>query len=163
MTVVVAGVSRSDFSRRCAVTTISGKSYVAICSAAVCAACASPAKLTPVSAAATASIQVFFLVIVCHLSLRNCPHTGIQNHTNRSKRKALLCGGRKGLRRNYKRCACRADALTSESPSLSLAGQTAIVNQAVLLAPAHRIPAPSQETPPSDVERTDASLCRCAH
>ena len=39
-----------------------------------------------------------------------------------------------------------ADAL--ESPSLSLAGQTAIVNQAVLLAPVHRRPAPSQGTPP---------------
>ena len=37
------------------------------------------------------------------------------------------------------------DAL--ESPSLSLAGQTAIVNQAVLLAPVHRSSAPSQVSP----------------
>ena len=38
-----------------------------------------------------------------------------------------------------------ADAL--ESPSLSLAGQTAIVNQAVLLAPVHRSSAPSRVSP----------------
>ena len=49
--------------------------------------------------------------------------------------------------------AASADAL--ESPSLSLAGQTAIVNQAVLLAPVHRSPAPSQGIRLSDLGSTD--------
>jgi len=42
-------------------------------------------------------------------------------------------------------------------PFPSLAGQMAIVNQAVLLAPVHRLPAPSQGMRPSDIP------CRVAH
>ena len=39
----------------------------------------------------------------------------------------------------------------SKSPSPSLAGQTVIVNQAVLLAPVHHASASSQESLPSDI------------
>lgn len=44
-----------------------------------------------------------------------------------------------------------------KSPSPSLAGQTAIVNQAVLLAPGHHSPASSRELSPSDMCR----IARC--
>ena len=46
---------------------------------------------------------------------------------------------------------------TDKSPSPSLAGQTVIANQAVLLAPVHRLPAPSQVSPVTYLYR----LARC--
>ena len=53
--------------------------------------------------------------------------------------------------------AASADAL--ESPSLSLAGQTAIVNQAVLLAPVPRAPAPSREKSLSGGDNVPMQVC----
>ena len=50
-----------------------------------------------------------------------------------------------------------ADAL--ESPSLSLAGQTAIVNQAVLLAPVPRAPAPSRGKSLSGGDNVPMQVC----
>ena len=49
------------------------------------------------------------------------------------------------------------DAL--ESPSLSLAGQTAIVNQAVLLAPVPRAPAPSRGKSLSGGDNVPMQVC----
>lgn len=46
-----------------------------------------------------------------------------------------------------------------KSPSLSLAGQTAIVNQAVLLAPVPRAPAPSREKSLSDGDNGSMQGC----
>ena len=53
--------------------------------------------------------------------------------------------------------AASADAL--ESPSLSLAGQTAIVNQAVLLAPVPRAPAPSRGKSLSGGDNVPMQVC----
>ena len=48
---------------------------------------------------------------------------------------------------------------TLESPSLSLAGQTAIVNQAVLLAPVPRAPAPSRGKSLSGGDNVPMQVC----
>ena len=53
--------------------------------------------------------------------------------------------------------AASTDAL--ESPSLSLAGQTAIVNQAVLLAPVPRAPAPSRGKSLSGGDNVPMQVC----
>ena len=71
--------------------------------------------------------------------------------------KRPLLHTQKGFFYTTKDHTASADAL--ESPSLSLAGQTAIVNQAVLLAPVPRAPAPSRGKSLSGGDNVPMQVC----
>lgn len=62
-------------------------------------------------------------------------------------------------RRGTQKRITTASEDAQKSPSLSLAGQTAIVNQAVLLAPVPRAPAPSREKSLSDGDNGSMQGC----
>ena len=169
MIVVVAGVSRSLFRLRCAVTSVSGKSWPplsavsALCSctcvvfaaafpaAAFSAAYASPAKLMPATAASTAHVRCFLPFIYITLSQNKAPPLQSRKDAWRATQKNPG---------NFARILAfvqlkKRQAAFPQIPFPSLAGQMAIVNQAVLLAPVHRSPAPSQGIRLSDLGSTD--------
>ena len=87
----------------------------------------------------TAVVSFFSRVILRHLSSSCTDEPAYKREDVHQKTPPAYT---EGVFHTTKDHAVSADTL--ESPSLSLAGQTAIVNQAVLLAPVHRAPAPSQ-------------------
>ena len=87
----------------------------------------------------TAVVSFFSRVILRHLSSSCTDEPACKREDVHQKTPPAYT---EGVFHTTKDHTASADAL--ESPSLSLAGQTAIVNQAVLLAPVPRAPAPSR-------------------
>ena len=95
------------------------------------------------------SLHASFFVTFLHPASMNLHAKRDDTH------KKTSCTRRRGTQKRI----TTASEDAQKSPSLSLAGQTAIVNQAVLLAPVPRAPAPSREKSLSDGDNGSMQGC----